>query len=722
MQLQPGTTKSGTAEVSVFAAGAYVTIFTALLLAIFSRNAGCLLYSLDGTSWVTAFQSQSLRSPFSEFGVDPFQGNFDAYYPAFREYFLPDALSLVFMGTSAGKVLTYTVYGALMMVATYCLARSVEVPRNVALLGGALFAAAALPTDLANLSWIYGIYNLLPHLAQVVALTIVIIACFWMAEASRPVVAVGFALIAVASTVVAVMSFVTMTVLMIPTIIIYGGASIFISSRRADVALRMAIAGVCAAVPILLGMVSYAYAVAGYTAYNFFSNEFMQSRASLSYASILYNPGWLGKSVVIIGLIGAVMAVASPSRKTKVFALTHITTTILFQIVTIAVVEFAEGYHGPSPLYFEFTMWPIMFLFVAFAASEAWRFAMDALPLSFYTVKWQTGLINRYGLLVAVPLFLASWNIAVAARGRTVNCSETGFFPIRKNAITEHLRQTIAAGENMPFRGLAATFDGAHDKRSVDWFDLHASDDRLWYKIGNDLRLVGLWWFGIPTLTQYSSLITPPYYLLLTDFLARPADQQVRSILVLSKPDERMLELWGVRFVIADYNPAIGQTVIKLPVPGQETERLIELTDPNLGDYSPTEIVRVDNFHEGLATMHEAGFDGRRTFVTEQRWKGPFVAAGDVRLVYRKSGFSLHASSPGRSVLVLPIQYSRCWSVSGTGDPVLFRANLMQLGVSFSGRLDAALAFRFGPLFASDCRIADIRDMDRLHIRDARAR
>jgi hypothetical protein len=272
-----------------------------------------------------------------------------------------------------------------------------------------------------------------------------------------------------------------------------------------------------------------------------------------------------------------------------------------------------------------------------------------------------------------------------------------------------------------PFRGLAATFDGLHGKASVDWFDLHANDAQVWRAIGNDLRLVGLWWYNIPTLMQYSPLITPPYYLLLTDFLSRPPDRQVRSLLVLSQPNERMLELWGVRFVIADYDLKFGESKARIPIPGQEDVRLVELGEPNLGNYSPATVRLVSNFREGLRLMHEASFDGRHTLVTDSPLEGPLVVAEDARLVYRKSGFTVTASSSGRSVLVLPIQYSRCWSVYGQGNPVLFRANLMQLGISFTGRLEANLIFRFGPFFASECRLDDIADMERLGIRQARA-
>ena len=103
----------------------------------------------------------------------------------------------------------------------------------------------------------------------------------------------------------------------------------------------------------------------------------------------------------------------------------------------------------------------------------------------------------------------------------------------------------------------------------------------------------------------------PPYYLLLTDFLSRPADKQVRSVLVLTEPNERMLELWGVRFAITDFDPGFGEVKTRLALTGRDDIRLVELGEPNLGDYSPTDVRHVDNFRDGLRLMHDSTFDGR---------------------------------------------------------------------------------------------------------------
>jgi hypothetical protein len=124
----------------------YGTIFGLILYFIFSSNVSCLLFGLDGTSWVLEFKRQAARQPFSQLGVDPVQGNFDAYFPAFREYFLPEALALLAKGTDAGKPLTYTAYAMLMVFTTYWLSRATGFSRSVGFFGGALYAAFALPT------------------------------------------------------------------------------------------------------------------------------------------------------------------------------------------------------------------------------------------------------------------------------------------------------------------------------------------------------------------------------------------------------------------------------------------------------------------------------------------------------------------------------------------------------------------------------------------------
>jgi hypothetical protein len=194
----------------------------------------------------------------------------------------------------------------------------------------------------------------------------------------------------------------------------------------------------------------------------------------------------------------------------------------------------------------------------------------------------------------------------------------------------------------------------------------------------------------------------------------------VRTIIALTKPNEQILKLWGVRFLITDFDPSLGTPRVTLPVSGQQSLRLVELENFNRGQYSPTKVVNAKDFRSALEVMRGPSFDGSRELVTETNIPEGLQAASNVEVKVEKYSLSIRASSSGASILVLPAQFSHCWSVHGEGNAVLFRADIMQLGVSFEGRLDASLVFRYGPILAGDCRLEDLRDMERLDLRGAR--
>jgi hypothetical protein len=70
----------------------------------------------------------------------------------------------------------------------------------------------------------------------------------------------------------------------------------------------------------------------------------------------------------------------------------------------------------------------------------------------------------------------------------------------------------------------------------------------------------------------------------------------------------------------------------------------------------------------------------------------------------------------GHSVPVLPVESSHCWHVRGQAQPLLFRADAMQLGLSFCGKLDARLVFRLGPILGGRYRGEGLQAMQRLGI------
>jgi hypothetical protein len=692
---------------------ALLLLMLGVLYFSFTRNDSCLLYGLDGNGWTITLSAQAAnRTPFSQTGVDALEGSFDAYFPLFVEYLVPSVLTDVAAHAMPGKALTYFGYAVFLFFAAYIIARCIGMETFTALLGGFLLPVMGLPVFYAHGSVLYVLYDLNPHMSEIIGLSVLMVAAFWAMDGRRTATNFALALVPLACLTIAILGMAPVLALMAPALALYGGPSLLAARKWTDNVPRLLAGLLLVVVPAALGMIQYLYSLIGYSAYAFFSSDFAAPPRSLYEFSILFAWTPISTWTILLGIAGAALTAYCETGKQRLFAWTHLAATAVFLSVSLMIYAFRDSYHGSSPVYFETCFWPYMLIFAAVAIVAGFRAASRLLGI--FVGRWGSDLASQgpLGALIVTIITVIGVNAAAEIKHPNARCTNASFAPIQPTPITEILRKTLPLTPGARFNGLAATIDGVQGRSSVDWFDLHLHDYKLWGKIGNDLRLVGLWNYGIPTLFHYNTLMTPPYYLLLTDFLARPADRQVRSLLVLTQINEPMLQLWGVRYLITDVDGEI--------IDGQPALRLVELRDPNLGDYSPTEIRHATDFRSGLATLHDANFDARRIVVTDSALDGAFVPASGVRLTYETYGFHLHAESAARSLLVLPIQYSHCWTTKDTTTPGLFRADLMQLGVSFTGNLDADLVFRYGPVLAASCRIDDLNDMKRLRIGEAR--
>src|SRR5262249_24140710 len=213
--------------------------------------------------------------------------------------------------------------------------------------------------------------------------------------------------------------------------------------------------------------------------------------------------------------------------------------------------------------------------------------------------------------------------------------------------------------------GYASSITGSADKpKGTNWYDLAYYDwGVLVPATGNDHRFIGLWVFGIPTLQEYNQFTSPPFYLYLSRLLARPVDQQIRSITIITRADLEKLQSLGVAYIISDSElPALQIDSIQLP--GNNAPlRLYRLPEPNLGQFSPTNAIYVRNAEEALAAIEAV--DLRNTVVTDERLPTALVRARDVTLRFFPGLAKVTGSSDrAKSVIILPIQFSRCLRAS----------------------------------------------------------
>jgi hypothetical protein len=719
-------------DLPIWAVGAYLFLSGIVLFYSFAEHPACLFTGSDGHLLRDAIdQARVFRRPFSQIGIAPLSGMFDANWPENRDYFFSEMVGMIVAGGNPSKPLTFTLCSILLIWCSYLLGCAIGISRSAALTVGLLVPIVIMPVFQGESSLAYlPLFNVDPYFSQGIALWMILVTALWRLCGRWNFSSIAWLPVPTVCIFWMVLASAPMIIVMAPYIATYGGASL-LDLRRWHQGRQRAIAAVLI-VPVALvcGFLTYQVGLYRYTAYSDFGNEFVTPtmRHSVTFVSIAFE-GRVGKAILALAYIGAAYTMFSGPRRLRIIAAIFLVSTTIFLAIAYIIVTQMD-YHGILPSYFESYLIPIYLLFAVLAATGVAAMTMRLLSMR---QKWrQCAALGAAYLLPAVVIVgVATWNVSKADVPDTLHCQRAGL-PIRSTPITDRLVDDVSIAPKRAFRGLVATFNNGGD-----------FDSNLWVAIGNDHRDVGLWEFQIPTLYERNTFMTPTYYLMLTEFLVKPPAEQVRSNIRINHPDETMLKLWGVRYLITDFDPQMGRRVVEMPVPTEselppgmdkfymrdaatlahesKIQILTQLDGSNRGDYSPPDIRHVDDFASGLAIMHRPDFDGRAILVTDAAagaW-GPLVPAADATLVLTTTGFDISASSSGESVLVLPVQYSHCWS-SPTSGVELFRADLMQLGVRFRNKLDAKLVFRFGPLFAGRCRVDDAADMDRLKIKEAR--
>jgi hypothetical protein len=678
-------------------------------------NSNCFEVDPDGIAWQAYMDYQvQNRQAFSQVGVDAHQGNFDTYYPLNNDFTIPGALyRLAGAEQAPGRIVTYAIYVGTLGVLVFGLAFYFGLEAPAACLAAfiATFFFAPLIVHVPMPTFRY--LRLNPHWIQLMTCSVLMVAPLWALDGKWRASRVALLVVPGLAALWAIMSLGAM-IIFAAAVAVYGLAAVCFAPNRSALAQRLLAALVALALLLATGALAYLFGLERYSAYHVFGAEFDWDYPSLTIMSILFNPPF-GTALIVLGMAGALSAAWTETGRLRQLAIAHAAATVIFW--AICAVFFAwtlqSGFRISPPLYFETTLMPFAAVFAAMAivrVVSGVRRIMSA--------GWSRSGAAEIALWLFV-LAVGGYNLIAAAVGQD-RCVPYQFYTtIRSNPIIDHLNRAIGLRPGAAFRGNEATIDFADGPAAVDYTLMHRNNGQRQHETGNDSRLAGLWHYAIPTMYQYFTFITAPYYLVLTEFLSRPQDVQTRSGLLLTQVDARMLKLWGVKYLVTDRAIDAGKDVVSLPLTEGRSVHLIELDGVNLGDYSPTEVRRVADFHSGLVLMHDPQFDGRNTVVTDvtdPAIEGPLVAASGASLTYETYGFRIKARSEGRSVLVLPAQFSRCWTVEGSGAPRLFRANLMQLGLQFSGALDARLVFRHGPLFANACRLQDFEDMTRLEI------
>jgi hypothetical protein len=732
---------------------AFLLHLLALMIAAFfayRHNVDRLFFHYDGSyALIDALRQRGahhglfeLWTSFSE-GLGTFQ--FVTNYRLFP-FFWPISYAA---DTGMAKVFVYLLMTVALFGATYATARIFSLPARPSLLAGWAVCLLALP--ILPRGFFYEIFSIAPPFLLISLTGPVALGTILLIRPGR--------LIAIACAVVILLALAAHLLVVAPILTVpigfgampYVAAALVASTSRQELKLRIAGLGTVVAIAAALRWPWYLYGLFSFTAAQFHTPDFTSPYSGdPQYISLLFQSsilGWPGPILVVLALIGAVLACRSKEGRLRVGAYVLFG---FFAVILVARLAFAlvASWVLPPPVYVEIALWPLYASYGAFAVFRIVAFAraiveiVGSPPLSWsgksalsFPCPLQAAATATLGGLCAVwraagrlylavvsispalPSALAGLLVTLALSYSKEPTSSIYLLPPVKPPIIEALAQQIAIKDGDRFKGRVATLFPVTPKYPINpwdeaWLQQVNEAAKLIRETGNDHLSTGLWWYRIPTLFEYNQFVSPALHALARQALIQTPYPQQRNVTIFTRPNQRILELLGVSYVISPASIDLIGAVRQTETIAGETLRLSELADPNLGSYSPTIVERAGDIPDAIRRVAADGFDPKTTVISNDDLAGPLVPLTNSAISYDGEDLLITASSPGRSLVVLPREYSRCLELAhnAPSNATLHRVDGLLAGILFDKDLRATLRFRIGPFHDPTCRYEDAKD------------
>jgi hypothetical protein len=673
----------------------------------FARNIHALFYHTDGSYMLVDARNQlTFGQPFFAYSDNFLQsiGNIQLPQNARQLFFLwPVGW---FSNPQVAKVASYLILASIVFLTAFGMARLLSQSRTVALTAG--WIVGFLTTPFVPRPFFYEILAVAPAFVVIVAAPVV---GFWLVNrAGRSSlladVAIALGLIALAFYLLAAAT------LALPILAagmaVYVALALALARCRSELLRKFAVIAAALIAAILLRWPWYVLGLFLDTAPNLFPNDFTVVYNDANAASIMFQGeefGWAGPLFVISSAVGAVLSLRSGTSELRAAAWTVLACIATFMGAGVAL-TLMPHWILPPPAYLEVAVWPLYAVFAASAALSVYNFVTQRLAHT----KRSHAIRPRWIVLPALFVLAA---ILILRNPPTAS----GYpFPPQITPVVAILKAGIALDAASAFKGRVLTTMPIKPDGDDAWSQQFNAARDWAQTAGNDEMSLGLWYYRIPTLFEYNQFLSPAFHALIKRALQRPPIAHQRNITVLTYPDAPVLKLLGVRYVLMPQpDVSLGELRASENRAG-EPWGLIELAEPNLATYSPTAIETRRDLASTLDFIVEGGVDLSKRAVAREEIGGPLVPVRSSTLSMANEDLHIVAESDGRSVVIVPLEFSHCIELHeahpGEGDgPSLVRIDGLLTGLVFDRHVDAVLSFRIGPLHNPLCRWKDYREM-----------
>ena len=716
---------------------------------LFGKNSLAIFWGWDPTS-LLAFLVERYRFSDILFGVgsDPIIGLGNISYPLNQNWFPSYVLARDDSGAVDGP-LAFAIGAVQLFAATALCGRVSGFAIAPSIAAGWLITLTTW--QLFGLPTIVTIWFFYPHNAEVLAvLTITASATFHLGRGPvwRSVLLSAVIFLGLTHTLLALP---TSLVLTLPLLGLVTVAKLLLSTgRREMLTIVLCWVGIGLAA-LALGYVHYLAGLLAYTAAGQFPDL---SKRPLSLYSgevslLLWTP--INQSSVFSpermmvggGLIGCIAAfwLGSARQREVAFGIGFAEAVLIAVGVSNHWLNF---WVGPSIWYYESYLFPYFTLFISFLLlvpfTLAWRLAGPAISATLQQrLVTFANVTAALALPLAIGLYARAVGPAVAAASRAnPTFSIASPLPQSETEITRILKSEIKLNPDQPFRGRVAVMTGRIFPEKREWQHYAMVHYFVYLATGNLHDGPGLWQDDVPTLMESNMLVTPVSFAFLRALLTDPDDSQYRNIVGMRRINPRILKTIGVRFVITDLPISGASLRAQIPIAVSPKTReflgfsyrddlnrfdllLYELDGVNLGQFSPIETKLAPDANQALGYLTDSKTALDHIVVVGEQLQGPLTEAKLELFAIGRDRYHVRASSPGRSILLLPIEFSRCLKITDAagGWPRLFRGDLMLTGVLFERQIDAQISFHVGPFHNQSCRLEDLADSNGMKIRNA---
>ncbi|MBS0245872.1 MAG: hypothetical protein JSR61_04565 [Proteobacteria bacterium] len=477
----------------------------------------------------------------------------------------------------------------------------------------------------------------------------------------------------------------------VPLIGVYCAVFLATSRSRDEAIWKLSVGGVVAVILLALQVPRFFLNLYGYTFGSIFFAQVREPATALINSTFMIDARGFDPRAAFVFFVSIAAAVVLASRGTV--AVRRFAMGIVVCEIAIVVASSANAVTVRAPLLFAYAevahsaLWGAFFVLVAMAVATL----VDRRLAGF-----MPGFAEHRGAMYGGALAIVLVLFAVFSQPPPIFD-----YPPKAPPALEKLARDLSLAPGMAFRGKVATI---YARDGVTPFEAKAFDYRAAFGTDFYSDLLPL---HIPSLNQSQTWTSPLTFALLYRFFARDGDRFEKNFFWLDRFDGKVARLLGVSAVVSDTEIGGGRLTETLSRDGR-TLRVYRLDDVNLGQYSPTNVSRISTAEQAVRAIASESFDPKRDAVIEEGVPGDLVPAQSVSLTLQ-TGPVLHvrATSTGRSLLVLPFEFSHCLNLSGSAGARLIPVNLQQLGLLFDKQADVVIEYRFG-VFDSRCRGVDI--------------